>query len=362
MLWGAPPNDNQRALIHLPARVGGFGIPEAKNVAWSAYTGSLIQTVELQNKLLGRPPISNGDLPVPVVAAMEEWRSVHGFSPEALSVRDLLVSKHPQSVLTEKVNSGLRAALLEQSTGHFRTLLEARNADSSLWTRVWPQKFRGTTMHPIAFRHALQFQVGMDVYTKEGACACGSISYKNGSHDALCTKGARLVKRHDAIRDMLYDEAVRAGVAESKETKHILGTDSLERPADVLFAYSLYDTRAQCVDVTVVTPFSAPVKPRDSDETLDHIQQAERAKITLYRERCEQRNYAFKPLVLDAFGRRGSEADEVLKLVAKRTAEKEDIPEGKALHNLLSRLSFYAVKLTAASLVDRCLKSAGSFF
>ena len=74
----------------------------------------------------------------------------------------------------------------------------------------------------------------MPVFQSDGSCvACGQDSDKYGDHAIACASQGERIARHNHLRDALYNTAVSASLAPTKEDRALLpGVDN--RPADVL--------------------------------------------------------------------------------------------------------------------------------
>jgi len=339
----------QRELSHLKCKYGGIGIPMVEKIAWSAYTGSLCQTYELQNKILfGKfdTGVAKSRL-FAVTFAFMEWKTQYATKAK-ISIDDVLNSKQPQFFLSKYVNEKVREDLLAKHDLeiHHRILLQRCSDDTANWTRALPLPWIGLAMTNGEYRTALQFHLGINVYNKQGVCSCKSkfpqISDKFGVHDTFCTKGGRLVARHDRVRDLIYNEAKGVNISCEMEANNLL--DNRDRPADILFANIPGYRRRVCLDVTIVNAFQE-----------NPLEKAIAAKKKKYMERLTRENLDLVVLAIDSLGNVHPECLPVVRFIGSKIAEKEGITEAEATSRLKQRIIFKSVQFTAAAIMDRHL-------
>jgi hypothetical protein len=334
-------SSHQRLLLALPIRLGGLGIPSAKMVSWSAYSGSLILTGPLQATI-----IPDGYLKFDSVVEM--WcASNHALSVE--EIRKLRSSPKPQSFLFNLLAKKCLDDLLNDNNmpPMLKSNIATRNIDSSRWSIMPPSNDFG--MSAPVFRAALKLNLGLNVYPSNRKCACGKISTASGSHDIHCKKGGRLFKRHEAIKDVLAEFFKDADVEITKEVTRIFDSSN-QRPADIFVPTNILEARKTCLDVTIVSPFKRLDNKNDS-----HLIQAETDKVRKYENKCNRLNLKFIPFSLDCFGRMGPKATWVVDSLAVLLATYKNFPVAVARSDIVNKLCFTAMKFTAAAIVDRRL-------
>lgn len=339
---------HQRQLLELPIRAGGFGIPAAKSIMWSAYTGSQLLTANLQKQISATA--SSG-----IVDILAKWSEIHGSLSldETVSV---INSRKPQSYLAAKVADGARLNLVTDNNVPpiLKANLATRSMDSSRWSLVPPILKDNLTMDADLYRKALQFNLSFNVYDRDERCVCKKLSNASGTHDIHCAIDGRLRKRHEAVKHLLHGMFKAADIDAVEEVRGIFDS-SEQRPADIFLPAFSLDTRQTCLDVTIVSPFT---KTFVDDE---HLLDAERLKLHKYQRQCDNINLNMTPFAMDCFGKLGPMAISVVGYLAKITAKKLNISEPAARSEIVNKLCFTTMKLTAAAILNRQLPGRSTF-
>ena len=163
----------------------------------------------------------------------------------------------------------------------------------------------------------------------------------------MCRGVGRLVHRHNAVRDRLFNLARAGGLAPRREEPHLLD-GSEDRPADILLP-AWAGGRDLCVDVAVVSPFAANATSSSESATT----RAERRKMERYTDACAQRGLLFQPFVMDTLGAYGSQSHTVLRRIAAAIADVERSDILTVLPQIRQSLSFAAQKALAEGFLSR---------
>ena len=139
-----------------------------------------------------------------------------------------------------------------------------------------------------------------------------------GDHALCCGVGGERISRHNALRDAIYDTAVRAGLGPTKEGRFLLpGAD--RRPADVLLPH--WDAgRDGALDVTVVHPFQDATVARAATEPGYPLNFAHDRKMRGAEADCRQQGISFIPLVAESMGGWHSSAEKEVKKLGSALA------------------------------------------
>ena len=354
----APIDLWSRLKFSLSVKVGGAGIPIASNIAIAAYLGSLVQTIQLQNRMLG---LTDPDsIPVQVTDTYDNWREHTqsiGDAPSdgwaLVSLNNLLADKRPQKTLTQPIQEGIFRRLFSSASTRHQALIQSTTCNSSgAWLNALPLPYYGLTMQPQVFRNALMYRMGIPVRRQEECknCACGASLDRYGDHDVSCGRDGRFWKRHNAVRDLLYDMASSVGLEVKKEAPHLLGDDNGERPADLLLGNHGPYLRNVCVDVTVVSPLTK--QDQCSKEAGYMLRITENLKRQRYATQCAERDLEFSPFAIETLGGLGEATKTLIKTLAAKFAEKDSIPLSMATNRLRQRIVFTVQKYVGAAIED----------
>ena len=141
-----------------------------------------------------------------------------------------------------------------------------------------------------------------------------------------CGTGGERIARHNHLRDALYDMAVSAGLAPTKEGRFLLPGDD-RRPADVFIPHWA-GGRDAALDVTVVNPLQAATVAGAATTPGHALTYAYDRKIRGAEEDCRRQGIAFLPLAVESLGGwHGGAEREVKKItsaLARHTGQEED--------------------------------------
>ena len=124
------------------------------------------------------------------------------------------------------------------------------------WLNVIPSPALGLHLRPPEFITSVKYMLGMKIFLRDGPCtACSQPSDAKGNHTVSCGYQGERIRRHNHLRDALFNTAVQACLGPSREDRAILpGSDN--RPADLLFPH-WSDGKDEAIDVKVVNPLQA---------------------------------------------------------------------------------------------------------
>ncbi len=313
--------------------LGGLGIPRAQDIAWSAFTGSVVDTMELQKMIL-----KEEDRSVEMVErVMNGWNTAHK-GVGTISVEQFVGAEKTQRDLTYRVHEYNLERLKKNEEASFRaTVLGCTMNGSGAWLKVVPDRHRNLTMDPQSYARALQFRLGMDLYEEETKCGfCAKMMDRRGQHAGICT-GVHYAL-HNAVRNELCSEGRRAGRQPELEKAGILdGARQNERPADVFFP--LYrGSRGLCVDVTIINSYGDLTHSAESVGV--NAQKAAEAKRLNYEKAVVEAGWKFSPFPMETLGGFGEECDEILRSIGEGLARFSGISTSKATKRLQERISF----------------------
>ena len=173
----SPPNDIERKLMALPARLGGLGIGIPSQNSDDAFIASLLVTAPLRQLIHSNDTIYS-------YQALADQRSAKA---------DIWRKRREQA--TSVVNN-----LRRELTPAFQKAMNlARERGSSSWLTAFPLEEHGFSLHKGAFIDALALRYGWVPSRSPTSCTCGA----NFTEHALsCPRGGFPSIRHNEIRDI----------------------------------------------------------------------------------------------------------------------------------------------------------------
>ena len=289
----APPNDVERNLLALPARLGGIGVSNPATDTQSIFSASTRISEPLKDAILAKVPVYSYDMWANQVAARSK---VHKL-------------RRQQS---EQQSETLKQILPDSQK---RAMELASEKGASTWLTTLPVEEFGFTLHKSAFHDALALRYGWKPNRTPQYCACSSAF--SVEHALSCPKGGFPTIRHNEIRDLtasLLTEVCHEVSIEpdlqpiSGEIFHRASTN-IQDGARLDVAMSGFwggrHERSFC-DVRVFNPHA----PSNRNSNLASCyRRHERLKKNSYEQRIRDIEHAsFTPLIFSATGGLGNEA------------------------------------------------------
>ena len=177
-ITGRGISDLERALIALPCRLGGLGIPDPTKTADDAYSDSLHVTEPLMEKIINKDPFLDQN-----------------------TLAEMIQRKKRVETKNDERASNAQRDLLRSLPDHLKrlTLLNSERG-ASIWLTTLPLLEMGFHLNKQAFTDALCLRYDWPVQNMPSHCACGSANTIN--HALICHKGGYIIKRHNEIRDL----------------------------------------------------------------------------------------------------------------------------------------------------------------
>lgn len=337
---GPPPNDLDRSLLALPARLGGIALKNPAADTESIYTASLKISDPLKEAIIS----NTSDYSYEILSSQLIARS---------EVHKLRQQQSTQQSESLKVNA---------SDAMKRAMDLASEKGASSWLTTLPIEEFGFALHKGAFHDALALRYGWSLTRTPSNCSCGTKF--SVEHALSCSKGGFPIIRHNEIRDLTANllTEVCHEVSVEPDLQPITG-ESLRGASSNTQDGARLDVamngfwggrheRSFC-DVRVFNPHA----PSNRSSTLASCyRKHERLKKNCYEQRIREVEHAtFTPLVFSASGGLGNESNVFYKRLASLLATKWDDPYSSTLSWLRCRLSFSLLRSSI-----RCIRGARS--
>ena len=219
------------------------------------------------------------------------------------------------------------------------------------------------TMEPAVFVQELRFRLGMPDASEDTWCPkCDAVLDKLSHHAAVCVAGGERTLRHNAVRDVVFDWAVRAGLAPEKERAGLLPPHASEdassarrRPADVYLPSWAGSPAA--LDFAVTAPQRQETLAQAGKEAgaaaADYARHKEAHLGTA--AACAAQGITFRPMVVETTGHWERQASALLKQLAGAVATRSGEDAAPVHASLLQELSVVVRSFRArAALRRRC--------
>ena len=335
-----PPNDLERELFALPARLGGLGIVNPASSSSREFDASVSISAPLSHLIKCQVTEYSGDTLAAQMGAKQEVRKQR---------QDILKS----SAATLKVT-------LKASLKHAMDLAQEKGA--STWITSLPLEDYGFSLHKGAFRDAMALRYGWLPSNVPTNCACGT--HFTVEHALSCPKGGFPSIRHNEVRDTVggWLSEVCNDVCIEPTLQPITG-ETLTGASAITEDGARLDIAANgfwggCFerayfDVRIFNPHA----PSNRQQSLaSTYKKHERAKIRAYEQRVREVEHgSFTPLVMSLSGGCANAANITYKRLATMLAEKWEQPYCSTLAYMRCKLSFALLRSSI-----QCIRGARS--
>ena len=322
---------DELALLRLPARLGGIGLPSFSAAANSELSASKEMTQTQVAEILHQS----------VPHQMPDTATVHKAAVQARNIAKGRRRKEQKLQLkTLRDTSTIDKRRLE--------LLSAKGASS--WLTVLPLKEHGFLLSRRDFRDALALRYDWQLESVPVNCVCG-VAF-SADHAMVCSFGGYPTVRHNELRDFLGSQLTEVchNVAIEPLLTPLNGevfqcrttNTSQEARADVRAAGFWTRCEEAFFDIRVFHANATSYRPISPDELF---RQHERRKQLEYEERIVNVDRgSFCPLVFSTTGAAGPLCDRFLKRLAAKIADKAEEEYSSTMSWLRCRISFALIR------------------
>lgn len=335
-----PPNDMERDLLALPARLGGIALANPTHETDLDFLCSTKITEALTEAILHQDFQYTEEVITHQLEAKTEAQKLR---------RDQATRTFDQ--LNESLPNSLK-----------RSIDLAQEKGASSWLTSLPIAEFGFTLHKGAFHDALALRYNWQPLQAPSTCECGAKF--SVEHALSCPKGGFPSIRHNEIRDLTANllTEVCSDVCIEPEMQPVTGevltgaTSNSQDGARLDIAVNgFWGGRSErtFLDVRVFNPH-APSNQQPSLASCYRKQEA--VKKRAYEQRVREIEHAsFTPLVLSATGGMANQATAFYKRLASRLATKWDQPYSSTMAWLRCRLTFSLLRSAI-----QCIRGARS--
>ncbi len=333
-----PPNNTERDLLSLPARLGGIGITNP-SISNHDYDASKKITEPLQEEILSLAQAYTTDT---ISQQHQNKLDVRKSTQESLKQLQEQIKMSPMA-------NSLRAIELAEETG------------ASSWLTALPLREYGFVLHKGAFRDAMALRYGWTPAGLPTTCVCGSRF--SVEHALSCPRGAFPIIRHNEIRDLTasvltevcHDVKIEPDLQPiTHETMSAATANTSDGARLDISMNGFWGGRFEktFVDVRVFNPYAPSNRSSIATCYRNHENQKKRA----YDQRVRDVEHStFTPLVMSATGGLARQAVVFYKRLASLLSSKTNKSYSQTINWLRCRLSFALLRSAI-----QCIRGARS--
>jgi hypothetical protein len=351
-ILGSPVQDAQWELANLPVRLGGAGISDPRDIWEAANVSSWLSALSTPGVAILAPPAAMR------AAVCNLATKSPGLGRPLLEAWDRgnlgVIKLHPlyakwcsQECWMEEFWEKRAAKFDAEATdrlSNLRRLQEAPNA--GLWMLSTPEKDQGSNFSPIEWQALLCFRTGVPLRSTSGHCArCGAALDVHGDHALACTASG-LYRRHNRVRDAIFELSRTAGWAPESE---VMLPGCMSRPADVLLRAA--ETSPVALDVTVSHPLRLSSSIAVRGNVTSSAEAAERQKLQLYGASCQAAGWLFRPMGFETTGGIGPHGARFVRKLTRTLSMRSGVPPGDVASSIARKLNLAVAKGCAEMLV-----------
>ena len=262
---GAELEERSWHLAQLGLAKGGLGVRDPGRHAAGAYIASLAQTRDLCQRIDSAFDVTDAAGGLCLADATAEVRN--------LALEAAALDRGNEPVKQKEISSLLDASFKQQilaNNGSDPTFLTHLTLCSVPGAGTWltaPPVPDGRAIDTPLFRVDLQRRLRVPIFPGDGVCmCCGEAMDRYGDHALTCCCHGDRTLRHNAVRDVLYEEAAnaslkpereKAGLLPKRPTEDGLGPEEASRrPADVWLPRGV-EGGAEALDFAVTSGLQA---------------------------------------------------------------------------------------------------------
>jgi hypothetical protein len=333
--------------ITLPLRHGGLGIRDPMLVQPAARLAALVGLEMFGRDRVGVPEIAFSALSPDAAGTISALRNQLGPNFEPLASWDA----NPRTLQSASIDHASqrwwaghvaveqRSRLCQLGTARDMARLQCQGGPvANGWMSVLPSRALRTDISDPDYRLLLRWWLGLPILptgrTLPGCPMCAEPVDPFGDHFVCCDK-AGSTRRHNALRDALFDTLIGSNICAAKE----VSCNGRHRPADILLI-AWERGRDVAVDLTVTHPLGLSQHPLNVRNAARHCQRAEAAKTQAEGDLCLRAGWGFLPMAFSPWGGAGPHARALLHEFGKRaTAHLAGWPKLRRLREINENLS-----------------------
>jgi hypothetical protein len=223
--------------------------------------------------------------------------------------------------------------------------------NASAWLTTRPLKYQGLYLEDAEFIVAIKQRLGVSLFQNSPKCSsCQKELDEDGYHALTCKKKSETTRRHNAVRNILSNQCSFAGLNPVKEKPRLVANSKM-RPADIFLPKASQDCDLW-IDVAVTDPRRPNMKSKSILKPGSAAEEYSKLKHHKY-DHLVPKETKFVPVVVETFGAFAEEAHDIINLIVRKDAERNEIAYSIRKSLLYSKLSISLQKSNARSILEK---------
>jgi len=351
-LLGSGLSSDSLIQASLGTKNGGLGLRATKTHSTAAYISSFFMSKSLLETFL------NSDF-----NNIHLEKCISAYNTLVPATDSLVPSSCPssQQVLSSKIDQHCFKSLFSSSNAvHQARLLACSMPHANAWIRCLP--FQQKKLSCLEWSISIKRWLGCPLFNQDHLCvACNDqVMDVYGHHASVCAVKGDRIKRHNLIRDIIYDFCYAAAWAPSKEKPYLLPNTS-ERPADV-FVPNYSFGKDLVLDVAITCPLQHKyLNDASAIAGFACNDYAENIKQKNFQARVEQEGFLYLPFILETFGGFSDDVGDFIHRLSSNVATRLNDSKASTQKNMYEMISCVLMKSLARSVSSRFEEFCQSF-
>jgi hypothetical protein len=344
--------EDQWKHANLPVRMGGLGITSVAEIADPAYFGSIALTHELVTLILG-PDFPSNPAPTQITAVAARLAASTDIDPPVLA-NMIGHSKVQKMFMAFKEEKSLKALLASDDVRSTIVVRYTGNKKAGAWITMQPCSALGQRIGNHAFRTQMCRWMGVQIETEERPCTyCGKTMDTHGDHALVCDMGNERTLRHNAIRDIIADLGIEAGLVTTKEELGLLPDYPNLKPGDVTVRGYHMGANASAFDVTVTSVLQSSNNNHAAVDASYRSKQGHDTKLDKWDDLCRMANVRFMPLAFDSMGGATEQVHSLIEAWSALAAGRKRVEAKSIKANVYRKLSAAILQFNSRAILER---------
>ena len=328
-----PISDQAWLQASLPFSFGGLGLRSASRSAAAGFFSSCLGARHLIPYFLDDALLTSFAFPGEI-----SRRSL--LSNLLLQDQDLLDETPSQATLHFALDQlSFRELLSNQDLrNRARLLAISESRESSGWLKAAPLSSLGLAMPCHEFTTSLRLWLGIPITSlpSSSICPCSATLDQYGDHLLGCKVGPYRIRRHNALRDIIYYTLKQDNP--NVRLEQPLNSNTREKPGDI-YHPDFIDSRPTYFDITIRNTTQPGLISSASSNAGAAAASGESSKDAKYNASVSAAGGVFIPLAVETFGLWTPFAVKTLKSIASRSTLHNGLTAKDAFKNLIQQLS-----------------------
>ena len=250
---------------------------------------------------------------------------------------------------------------------HARTTTTAHPTSSRVFSSLPDARIQTATTSPI-WRTMVLMRIGNPLFNGSTSCLLCRRSNRQqeqpldiyGHHASVCPCAEGSTRRHNSLRDFLFNYIRHNGIGLTVRKEEPLPQDNAlpwneRRRLDLFIDDPRIGDSPFAIDITVVSPHSHPFCTFPHSRRGETLRYRELTKLHKYLEACTQDGIRFAPLAMDIYGAIGPNAYQALSPITDQIAKLKGTNPDTEKYRLMLSLSSLVTQKTALAFNRRQL-------